>query len=270
VYLQETLHSAPLTRPEETAFLIWAGANDYISKEPINGLITTFLNTPEDEHGYESVVNTTLAGIFREVRALHSAGARRFILVNLPDLGRTPIPLQNDTYVSGSGIESEEGRRIELSRRLSVMTDYHNTNLVELTKQVKAELADVDILLVDSNGLTDSIMTGHLFDNPQSAFDYGFALDTLQQELEYDGHKLNLPNNCYTGLYLGSREGDNTCEAAATALFWDVVHPGTYGHCWQAYQIARVLSDAGWIPPLSAPEDYRAWCQGYLKRDPHD
>ena len=270
VYLQETLNSAPITRPEETAFLIWAGANDYISKEPINGLITTFLNTPEDEHGYESVVNTTLAGIFREVRALYQAGARRFVLVNLPDLGRTPIPLQNDTYVSGSGIESEEGRRIELSRRLSVMTDYHNTKLVSLTKQVKAELADIDILLVDSYGLTESILAGHLFDNPQSAFDYGFALDTLQQELEHDGRKLDLPKNCYTGMYLGSRDDSDTCEAAATALFWDVVHPATYAHCWQAYQIGRVLSDNGWILPLPGPEDYRLWGQGFMKRDAHD
>ena len=267
VYLDETLGSAQVSRPEETAFLIWAGANDYISKEPIHGLITTFLNTPEDELGYESVVENTLAGIIREITALYAAGARRFILVNMPDLGKTPIPLQNDTYVSGLGIDSEEGRRIELSRRLSVMTDYHNARLAQLTTEINAELADVDILLVDSNSLIDSIFADRLFDSPHSAFDYGFELDILHQKLEYDGRNLDLPKNCYTGVYLGSFSDGDTCEADNRALFWDVVHPATYAHCWQAYQIGRLLSNAGWISSLPAPEDYRDWCQNFSKRD---
>ena len=103
VYLDETLTATGVSKPQETAFVIWAGANDYISKEPINGLITTFLNTPEDDHGYETAVDVTIDSIASEVEILHGAGARRFVIINIPDLGTTPIPLQNDTYVSGMG-----------------------------------------------------------------------------------------------------------------------------------------------------------------------
>ena len=261
VYLGETLASGRITSPDETAFVIWAGANDYISKEPINGLITTFLNTPQDEQGYRSVADSTVAGISSEVRILHAAGARRFLLINLPDLGRTPIPLQNDTYVSGLGINSDEGRRIELSRRLSALTDYHNRQLEQAIVQLNGELADIDILLADSRSLTDSVFAGHLFDDPNTTFDYGFALDDLHQELVYEDKRLDLPQNCYSGMYLGSLDDNDICDVPGTAFFWDVIHPATYAHCWQAYQLGEVLANVGWIEPMPTPAQYRDWCQ---------
>ena len=51
--------------------------NDYISKEPITGLITTFLNSPDSELGYKLVVDETIVGIAGQVRTLHQAGARK-------------------------------------------------------------------------------------------------------------------------------------------------------------------------------------------------
>ena len=95
VFEQGFLLNNQLGSPEKTAAVLWAGANDYISKEPVSGLITTFLNSPEGEAGYKVVVERAVAQLVEHVRSLYVAGARRVLMVNVPDLGRTPIVLQN-------------------------------------------------------------------------------------------------------------------------------------------------------------------------------
>ena len=89
-YLERTLRDGKIERADTTAFLIWAGANDYISKEPLRGTITTFLNSPEGEAGYKAVVERAVTQLGQHVRSLYAAGARRLVMMNLPDLGRTP------------------------------------------------------------------------------------------------------------------------------------------------------------------------------------
>ena len=51
--------------------------------------------------------------------------------------------------------------------------------------------------------------------------------------------------NCYAGGYLGSLDGSSVCPEAASAMFWDVVHPTSYTHCWVAYFVQRELARAG-------------------------
>jgi phospholipase/lecithinase/hemolysin len=264
VYLEETLTSVSLVDAKHTAFLIWGGANDYISKEPVSGLITTFLDEPKSELGYQSVAVNTVAGLASEVRTLYSAGARRFVLVNLPDLGRTPIVLQNESYVPSRANTSDTGRLLRLSQRLSSLSEFHNQALATAVQQLNQELVDATVLLVDSHGLTQSILDERLFDDPDYPFDYGFSQNQPEQQLSYKGQQVNLPQNCYSGIYLGSFLESDTCENDERATFWDVIHPGTYAHCWQAYQIGSVLVDAGWIAPMVSMEDYRKWCGEYL------
>ena len=50
-----------LVSPDNTAALIWAGANDYISKEPFTGAIETLLDRPHSEEGYLKVVRAVIA-----------------------------------------------------------------------------------------------------------------------------------------------------------------------------------------------------------------
>lgn len=260
-YLQDQSVAGQIDRSEITAHLIWAGANDYISKEPISGLITTFLNTPRGEQGYESVADDTIIGIADEVRTLYGAGARHFILVNLPDLGRSPIVLQNDSYTSGLGLKSDTGRRVELSERLSILTDYHNQVLAEQVRVLRHELGDAQIMLLDSHALTASILAGTDYTETTSAFDYGFELDSSTADLAYRETRLRLQEPCYSGMYLGSLDKDDICEHAARALFWDVIHPATLAHCWQAHQVGDALAESGWTAPWLALSDRRLWCQ---------
>ncbi|MEH6584226.1 MAG: hypothetical protein V7754_20005, partial [Halioglobus sp.] len=71
---------------------------------------------------------------------------------------------------------------------------------------------------------------------------------------------VSLQQHCYSGAYLGTLDSDNICAQAKTAFFWDVIHPGTYAHCWQAYQVNTVLAQAGWTEQTLDPAAYREWC----------
>ncbi|MEP4148387.1 MAG: SGNH/GDSL hydrolase family protein [Halioglobus sp.] len=263
VFVQETLSSDTVMKPDNTAFLIWGGANDYVSKEPVTGLITTFLDEPESELGYESVADTTIAGLASEIRTLYASGARRFVMVNMPDLGRTPIILQNESYAPKRKVGSDNGRRFRLSQRLTALADYHNEKLALAVIQLNKELDGATVLLVDANRLTANILDQQSIVSPGTSFDYGFSVENLEERLTFNDEQLNLPKNCYLGAYLGSFIDSDSCVNQYRAAFWDVLHPGTYAHCWQAYEIGRVMADAGWVAPMPSMEDYRDWCQGY-------
>lgn len=259
-FLEESSLPGQVSDPGKTAFLIWAGANDYISKEPFSGLITTFLNTTRDELGYKSVADDTVAGLLAQIDLLYKAGARKFLLLNLPDLGRSPIVLQNESYTASPDVDSDTGRRVELSRRLSALSDYHNKQLLEAVEEMKAKLTDSQILLVDSRALTDDILSSQLFIDNTLDFDYGFSLAELHEEISYEGRLVSLQQHCYSGAYIGTFDDGDICGFAKTAFFWDVIHPATYAHCWQAYQVNEVMFQAGWIKQPLDPVSYRQWC----------
>jgi hypothetical protein len=50
-------------------------------------------------------------------------------------------------------------------------------------------------------------------------------------------------------------------------MFWDVVHPTTFSHCWQAYMIAKDLAQVGWYGELPALDEYKAWCKKIAQDD---
>lgn len=258
-YIQQTLVDGHIERTDTTAFLIWGGANDYISKEPLSGLITTFLNSPEGESGYKTVAEDAVASLGRHVRTLYGAGARRFVLIDLPDLGHTPIVLQNTTYVPERLEMNDTARRIELARRLTQLSNYHNQLLDEVVEQLRAELTESEILLVDSFGyfraLYDGSGAGAL------PVDRGYDLVALAEILEDQDTKLGLQKPCYSGSYVGPIDEAEICPYPEQALFWDAVHPTTLTHCWHAWKVGTDMAAAGWIRPLPDPPAYLPWCQ---------
>jgi phospholipase/lecithinase/hemolysin len=259
-YLERTLVDGKVEREDTTAFLIWAGANDYISKEPISGLITTFLNSPEGEAGYKAVVERAVAQLGQHVRSLYAAGARRILLVNVPDLGRTPIVLQNTTYTPEHLETNDAARRIELARRLSELTGYHNELLAASIERLRVELPESEILLVDTFGHFQQLYGGD--DNaPLQPEAYGYDPAALTETLRYQQSELVLQQRCYNGSYMGTLDPDKICDKPDQALFWDSVHPTTLTHCWQAWKVGTDMVEAGWIQPLPDHDTYLGWCQ---------
>ncbi|NQX88684.1 MAG: SGNH/GDSL hydrolase family protein [Halioglobus sp.] len=263
-YLERTLADGKVERADTTAFIFWAGANDYISKEPVTGLITTFLNSPEGESGYRKVVEQAIVSTQEHIRRLYTAGARRFVIINLPDLGNTPIVLQNTTYSPDYPVPNDVARKLELSRRLTDLTIEHNQQLETAVARLQSELIDAEIILVDSfhyfGYLTDSARG----DGKQQ---FGHDLHALKVQLKHESDEKILQAPCYTGSYLGTLNAQKTvCPAPEKAIFWDIVHPSTLTHCWHARSVLDRLESAGWIGPQPDVKDYMVWCRNVVRR----
>ncbi len=267
-YLERFLVDRTVRRPDETAYVIWAGANEYISKEPISNVITTFLNSPGQQAGYRRVADEAVAALGEQVRALHAAGARKFVLVNLPDLGHTPIVLQNETYLPAEPVDSEEGRRLELAWRLSDLTAYHNRGVAEVVARLRADLPDASILALDASDFMSARISQPLRGTDGVPVDPGFDLEARRVTLTYADRARSFHRPCYEGGYLGSSHADRVCGEEARATFWDVVHPSSYAHCWQAWFLERALAEAGWVDAPRAPELHREWCRAVSERTP--
>ena len=70
--------------PAQTLFVIWIGGTDV--QDALNALAV-------DPSGASSTVilEDALAAIVTNIETLYSAGAREFLIVNVPDLGKTPL-----------------------------------------------------------------------------------------------------------------------------------------------------------------------------------
>lgn len=259
-YIERELIDGEIQRADETAYVFWAGANEYISKEPVSAVITTFLNLPDHEAGYQRVADEAIAALEDQVRRLHEAGARRYVLIDLPDLGHTPIVLQNKGYLPDEPVDSEDGRRLELARRLSKLTNYHNDRLTELVQRLRRTLTDSTFLHPQTNPFLTSIFEGRPLIVAGEPLEMGFSIEPQRAKLTYGGQTRVLHHPCYDGAYLGTDEPHKVCPNEAGALFWDVVHPTTYTHCWQAWIFEHALAAAGWTHAPEPARDRRVWC----------
>lgn len=265
-FLERKLANGVVQRPEDTVFVVWGGGNDYISKEPFSGDIRTLLDADRDPGGYLRVVDEVVAALADQVRRLHAAGARRVAVVNLPNLGLTPIVLHNTTYrreaADGEPTMSDESRRIELAQKLGDLTLHHNRELGRAVGQLVRELPGATILYVNAARAFDDMLRRNAPGGTGLRFDYGFDLRSRGVVLEDAGRRLWLQDRCYSGSYLGSKDPTTVCQEAGTVLFWDTLHPTSYTHCWIAFFVARDMARVGWLPKAPSLDSHRAYCAG--------
>lgn len=98
-------------------------------------------------------------------------------------------------------------------------------------------------------------------DGSRPRTDYGFALGPLGRDLRAGRRHLRVQDRCYRGGYLGTSDPANVCPEAAGAMFWDVVHPTTYTHCWVSFFLQRDLAKAGLLATAPSVEEHRAYCE---------
>jgi phospholipase/lecithinase/hemolysin len=259
-YLERDLSGGAVTQPSEIAYVIWGGANDYISKEPFSGDIGTLLDDPEGRAGYRRIVKEAVAALADQVRRLHGAGARQFVVLNLPNLGKTPIVLQNESYTPFGHPPDPAKRRLRLSAKLGELTAYHNGQLANAVTRLRRELPEARLVSVDTAKLVDQILAARAPDGSGRSFDYGFALRELESTVGAGRERRTFQKRCYSGGYLGSLSASSVCSEAASAMFWDVVHPTSYTHCWVAYFVQRELAAAGLAAAPESVSERRAYC----------
>ena len=157
--------------------IIWVGANDYLLIDNTKPL--------------EVVRNITKA-----IRQLSNAGGRRFLIVNLPNLGDTPLGLAAGT--------------VEL---LNLATASHN-RLLHTKVAFLRLFSRLEVALFDVNASFKQVI-----DNPEV---FGFSNVTTPC-------LILLPDGTRKQSGACRRDQDSRFDSTGT-LFWDLIHPSANGH----------------------------------------
>lgn len=144
----------------ETLYTIWIGANDYM------------YGTENDVDAFTTqVVDRIEAAIMQLVEK----GGSNFLIMNLPDLSKTPMA-QNDP----------------LADRYATLTKLHNQKLAAMLERVKSENPELKIAFVN------------IFDL------FNEALDSPEKyNKEFDVNITNTTESCWKGGYLGYGSNDD-------------------------------------------------------------
>jgi len=167
---------------DDDVILLWAGANDYI--------FDTLAGSPPDP-------TVVVANIADAIGRLAARGAVRFVLPNMPLLGRTPLAASDQTGT--------------LAAALNGLSEFHNVVL-------EAVIADLDGTSLDVR----SVDIARLFD----------AVLTDPDEFGFD----NVSVPCLIQNPDLSRDPTGACPAdgdtfdARGVFFWDLLHPTTAVH----------------------------------------
>ena len=121
------------TADEDALYILWGGSNDYLAPNPDPEQIVDNLET--------------------QVESLYGSGARNFLIVNLPDLGRVPEANNPDL-----GASPEE---------LTELVDTHNYLLDSTFEELSDTLTGADFTILDINSVFDEILS-----NPE---EFGFT-----------------------------------------------------------------------------------------------
>lgn len=187
-------------------YVIWIGSNNYLAM-------------PEDN---EKTTEQVIASISKDLHRLVAKGARNILVVNLPDLGKTPAAFD-----------------FEASERLSHDAAHHNSLLkaqVEAMKiaypEVRWVYMEVDELLRDAINFPEK---------------YGFSPEHVLGTC-YDSEADEAPSS-KTMIHMAARLKTNRTwlkqDACAGYLFFDPVHPTTKAHQIMAHLAKALLDKAG-------------------------
>ncbi|KTD39227.1 lysophospholipase A [Legionella moravica] len=186
---------------EDSLFVVWIGANNY-------------LGMPEDIEKTLMDVNT---GITHGLEQLVEKGAKHILVLNLPDLGRTPAAIE-----FGS-IET-----------LSYYSSHHNEALNKTLANMKQTYPDVNWLYFDLNTAFNEVL--------EHAADYGITniTGTCANSIADQSTRksvLKMVSSVTPGI-----KGD-ACDGF---LFFDLVHPTALAHQLMADK-ARIMLDAAGV-----------------------
>ncbi|HXW52528.1 MAG TPA: SGNH/GDSL hydrolase family protein [Myxococcota bacterium] len=247
-YIKKSLTADFLLDPGSTLFALWIGANDYIYTVENNRDADTFLDRPLDKRvGSNAVIERVTDNIIKHLKRLHDLGARNFLVGNIPDMGKIPKMLENSSYHKDRN-ETRNQKLFLLSTKMTDITSRHNTILKKkldafMEAHPNSKLVFFDVFLGFSQA-SNSIN----FEDGQSYFDYGLAQDLIYEAC-YENQSVRINKACFSSIGIDDQKA--VCEAPDRALFWDGVHPSTFGHCLISSYLHQQAAHLGVFEPSS-------------------
>lgn len=188
------------TANEESLYIFWMGSNNYIA-------------LPDDANKSVNAVND---GIQKEIERLISQGAKYFMLMTLPDLGRTPGAVDFDAIDFLTDITNQHNQML-YSRVMNLQTKYPNVQFV---------FFDVNQIFLDA------------LEKPEI---YGFTNTT---HTCYEAAMETVAPSAKTILKMAASIQPKANHACDGYLFFDIIHPTTAAHSFIADKALEVLKNA--------------------------
>ncbi len=165
-------------------FVIWMGANNYLS-------LAETLDTSAVTHG--------IAG---SIQRLIEHGATNFVVINLPDLGRSPA-----------------AKFLGIQDNLHQATEQHNADLQQVTLELQAKYPTAHVMYFDANTLLNDVF--------EHAAKYGFV--NTVEACDGSAIRAQLSDNMIvlTAIMPDKISKSLACEGY---LFFDPIHPTTQAH----------------------------------------
>lgn len=184
----------------DSLFVVWIGANNYLA-------------FPEDA---EKAIKDVHAGIVHSVQLLVEKGAKHILVVNLPDLGRTPAATEFGSVEA-----------------MTAFATKHNNLLRDAVTEFKRTNPDVEWLYYDLHEAFDDVM-----EHPQ---DYGFT-NTTQTCVNSVTDEVTKNSFIHMIASAHPKIKQNACDGY---LFFDLVHPTAIAHKVLAEKARVMLDEAG-------------------------
>jgi phospholipase/lecithinase/hemolysin len=183
--------------PSDATYVIWIGSND----------VGDFLESPttNDPDGDETILEAAGTAVVGSVQALAVAGARSFLVLNVPNPALTPLL---------AGLE--DGAKLQVQ----FLTQLYNGNVAAALEMVQAGLAQAGIEITIRQFDADATLTA-IVANPGQ-----FGLQNATESCLAFGVIVNV-----------------ICKTPQQYLFWDGLHPTTAAHGILAKQAKQALHD---------------------------
>ncbi|RDB35817.1 MAG: hypothetical protein DCC88_08220 [Spirobacillus cienkowskii] len=260
----------------DTLYIIWIGANDFLSVLNSSEFVNKFFDEPDSIYGKNKIIEESVAGVTSIYSALIEKGAKNFAVINLPNIGYTPYVL---TTTYKKDILNDAERYKEFSIKLTQAVDEYNKHLNNKIEEINKTIEN-KIILIDVNLQLNNMLYGkHMFDETKS-FDYGFTY--LNSEvLIPNQNNIYIQKPCFSGAplfnvtffsywnpnfnkTLEDFERTKICsndmkakdfQSNKNAIFWDNPHPSSYAHCFLSHFIEKTLGDNNLIAKNSLSLD---------------
>lgn len=226
-------------KKDTTLFTVWIGGNNY-------------LNGPTNEASITDSVVNAIEGV---VERLIKAGGTKFFVPNLPDLGKTPYAVENNSHIL-----------------LSRLVQLHNQKLALKVEQLKDKYPEITFVYFDiytffNDALEHASDLG--FSNIKQPCYLGGYLGWLTKKQPNDQQLkiyLNQLNHHFNSTNWALIEDNPQVKEAVSAsylyqllpqknkddalycdeyVFWDRIHPTTRAHSFIAEQARKLLDEAG-------------------------